>query len=117
VTTTARRGPTDCAVRCCGSGSSRRHDCVSASRYFADALESPPALRLAAPVTVVVAADDPSTAEFRGRHRDWQLLAEHVDLHELADGGHDFVRTRPAEAAKAVLSASELLVSNLSSSD
>ena len=55
--------------------------------------------------SVVVAADDPSTAEFQDRHRDWQLLAEHVDLHEVADGGHYFVRTRPAEAAKAVLSA------------
>ena len=109
MTTTARRGPTDCAVRCCGSGSRRRHDCVSANRYLADARDSPPAVRLSAPVTVVVAADDPSTAEVRGRHRDWQLLAEHVDLHELADGGHYFVRTRPAEAAKAVLSAPEQL--------
>ena len=84
---------------------------MSANRYLADALEGPPAARLSAPVTVVVAADDPSTAEFRGRYRDWQILAEHVDLHLLADGGHYFVRTRPAEAAKAVLSAPELLAS------
>ena len=84
---------------------------MAASRYFADALESPPAVRLSAPVTVVVAADDPSTAEVRGRHRDWQLLAEHVDLHELADRGHDSVRTRPAEAAQVVLSAPNLLAS------
>jgi len=92
-------------------GAAYRHDCVSANRYLADALEGPPAARLSAPVTVVVAADDPSTAEFRGRYRDWQILAEHVDLHLLADGGHYFVRTRPAEAAKAVLSAPELLAS------
>ena len=63
---------------------------------------------LSAPVTVVVAADDPSAAEFRDRHRDWQVLAEQVDLYELADGGHYFVRTRPTEAAKAVLRAPEL---------
>ena len=45
-------------------GAAYRHDCVSAHRYFADALDTPPAVKLSAPVTVVVAADDPSTAEF-----------------------------------------------------
>ncbi|MFF1280469.1 amino acid adenylation domain-containing protein [Streptomyces sp. NPDC058299] len=82
-----------------------RHDCLSAHRYFQAALESPPAVRLSAPVSVVVAADDPHTAGYAERHRDWLLLAEHVELHELADGGHHFARTRPAEAALAVLSA------------
>ncbi|MFD4137603.1 amino acid adenylation domain-containing protein [Streptomyces sp. NPDC058572] len=88
-------------------GAAFRHDCVSAHRYFADALDAPPTVRLSAPVTVVVAADDPNTAEFPRRYRDWQLLAEHVDLHELADGGHYFLRTRPTEAAKAVLRAAD----------
>jgi len=86
-------------------GAAYRHDCVSAHRYFADALESPPAAKLSAPVTVVVAADDPHTKDFPDRHRDWQLLAEQVNLRELADGGHYFLRTRPAEAAQAVLGA------------
>ena len=55
-------------------------------------------MRLSAPVTVVVAADDPSHGGVsRAAHRDWQLLAEHVDLHELTDGGHYFLRTRPTE--------------------
>lgn len=80
-----------------------RHDCASAHRYLADAADSPPSVRLSAPVTVVVAGDDPSTAEFRHRHRDWQLLAERVDLHELSDGGHYFLRTRPSATARAVL--------------
>ncbi|MGW5275915.1 non-ribosomal peptide synthetase [Streptomyces sp. NPDC004044] len=93
-------------------GAAYRHDCVSAHHYFADALDSPPALRLSAPVTVVVAADDPSTAEYPRRYRDWQLLAEQVDLHELADGGHYFLRTRPTEAAEAVLRAADLFVSS-----
>ncbi|MBT2396357.1 amino acid adenylation domain-containing protein [Streptomyces sp. ISL-100] len=84
-----------------------RHDVVSAHRYFADVLDSPPTVKLSAPVTVVVAADDPITAGFRERYGDWQLLADHVELHELADGGHLFPRTRPAEAAKAVLRAAE----------
>ncbi|MGW1888622.1 thioesterase II family protein, partial [Streptomyces sp. NPDC001970] len=88
-------------------GAAYRHDCVSAHHYFADVLDAPPAVKLSAPVTVVVAADDPYTAAYPIRHRDWQLLAEHIDLHELADGGHYFLRTRPTEAAKAVLSAAE----------
>ena len=85
-------------------GAAYRHDCVSAHRYLADALDSPPAVKLSAPVTVVLAADDPYTADFAGRHRDWQFLADQVDLYELA-GGHYFLRTRPAEAARAVLRA------------
>jgi amino acid adenylation domain-containing protein len=97
-------------------GAAFRHDCVSASRYLADVLDDPPAARLSAPVTVVVAADDPITAEFANRHRDWQLLAEHVELHELADGGHYFLRTRPAEAAQAVRRAAERLTPSPSSS-
>jgi amino acid adenylation domain-containing protein len=93
-------------------GAAYRHDCVCAHRCLADALERPPTVKLAAPVTVVVAADDANTAEFRDRWRDWELLAEQVDLHELADGGHYFLRTRPAEAARAVLGATELLASS-----
>jgi amino acid adenylation domain-containing protein len=79
-----------------------RHDCVAAHRWFA----APPATKLSAPVTVVVAADDPATDGHESRHRDWQGIAEHVDLHELADGGHYFLRTRPTEAARAVWHAS-----------
>jgi surfactin synthase thioesterase subunit len=93
-------------------GAAYRHDCVSAHRYLADALDAPPQVRLSAPVTVVVAADDPSTAQYPQRHRDWQLLAEHVDLHEITDGGHYFLRTRPAEAAQAVLRAADLFASS-----
>jgi pimeloyl-ACP methyl ester carboxylesterase len=48
---------------------------------------------------------------FRVRHRDWELLAQDVELHELADGGHYFPRTRPAEAAQAVLLSAGMLVS------
>ncbi|MEU2423513.1 amino acid adenylation domain-containing protein [Streptomyces sp. NPDC007851] len=82
-----------------------RHDCLSAHRYFQAALEAPPPVKLSAPVTVVVAADDPYTAGHHHRHRDWLLLADRVELHELPDGGHHFPRTRPTEAARAVLTA------------
>jgi amino acid adenylation domain-containing protein len=85
-----------------------RHDCLSAHSYFAEVLESPPLVKLSAPVTVVAAADDSVTSPLPPRHRDWELLAEHVDLHELADGGHYFVRTRASQAAQAVLYAARL---------
>lgn len=94
------------------AGAAYRHDFVSANHCLADLLDSPPAVKLSAPVTVVVAADDPATAWYSRRYRDWQLLAEHVDLLELADGGHHFPRTRPAEAARAVLRATKLLASS-----
>jgi len=83
-------------------GAAYRHDCVSAHRDFVAALENPPSARLAAPVTVVVAADDPSAAGWRQRYRDWELVAGDVGLHELATGGHYFLRTRPRQAAEAV---------------
>jgi amino acid adenylation domain-containing protein len=86
-------------------GAAYRHDCVSAHRWIADALDRPPAVKLSVPVTVVVAADDPYTAGSRHRYSEWQLLADQVNLHELADGGHYFLRTRPAQAAQAVLRA------------
>jgi amino acid adenylation domain-containing protein len=82
-----------------------RHDCVAACDYLADLIDHPPVTRLSAPVTVVVAADDPHAAGYERRYRDWGLVAAHVDLRELADGGHHFLRTRPDEAAGAVLSA------------
>jgi surfactin synthase thioesterase subunit len=87
-------------------GAAYRHDCVSAHRYFLDVLDAPP--KLTAPVTVVLATDDPYTAKFAHRHRDWQLLAPQVDAYEVPDGGHYFVRTRPTEAAWAVLSSEQL---------
>ena len=64
---------------------------------------APPAVKLSAPLTVVVAADDPYTAGFARRYLDWQRLAERVDLHELPDGGHFFLQTRAKDAAQAVL--------------
>jgi len=92
-------------------GAAYRHDYASANRYFAEVLDNPPPERLSAPVTVVVAADDPTTAGFRAHYSDWELLAEHVELHELASGGHYYPRTRPAEAAQAVLLSAGMLVS------
>jgi amino acid adenylation domain-containing protein len=92
-------------------GAAYRHDYMSANRYFAEILENPPSERLSAPITVVVAADDPATAGFQAHHSDWELLSEHVELYELGGGGHYFPRTRPAEAGQAILQSAAMLVS------
>ena len=84
-------------------GAAYRHDCAEAHRYLAGLLEAAPA-PLSAPVTVVTAADDRATADAGERYRDWRVVAEQVDRYELADGGHYFLRTRPDEATRAVLS-------------
>ncbi|MFG2223718.1 amino acid adenylation domain-containing protein [Streptomyces sp. NPDC048644] len=91
------------ARRAAHTGAAYRHDCVAAHHYFADALDHPPAAKLAAPLTLVIADDDPVTAGTRHPDRDWLRLAAHVDLHRLPDGGHHFPRTRPAATAQAVL--------------
>ncbi|HEX3589666.1 MAG TPA: amino acid adenylation domain-containing protein [Pseudonocardiaceae bacterium] len=92
-------------------GSAFRHDLVSAHRYLASAITSPPA-RLTTPVTVVAAADDPITAGFGKRYHDWGLLAEHVDAAELTGGGHYFIRTRPTETAATVVRSTHVPVSS-----
>jgi amino acid adenylation domain-containing protein len=79
-----------------------RHDCAEAHRYLAELAEQPPSERLNAPITVVVAADDPSTSGYPDAHLDWAVVGESVDLLELAAGGHYFLRTRPEESAEAV---------------
>jgi len=81
---------------------------VAAHRYFADLLDAAPA-PLPVPVTVVLAADDPSAAG--SAHHEWQVVAEHVDLGLLPDGGHHFLRTRPHAAAEVVNRAAQLLPS------
>lgn len=88
-------------------GAAYRHDFFEANRYLADSLDHPPALKLSVPVTVVVARDDPTTQD-PDRYRDWELLAERVEVCELSGGGHYFLRTRPGEAATAILNAANL---------
>ena len=100
------------AQRATHVGAAYRHDYVSAHTYFAELLDNPPEVKLSSPISVVVASDDPHTAEASHKHLGWRLLSDHVDLHTLADGGHYFPRTRPTEAAQAVLRAADLSASS-----
>jgi surfactin synthase thioesterase subunit len=89
--------------------SAYRHDSLSAHRYLVEALDGPSTVRLTVPVTAVLAGDDPHADP--SRYREWERLAEQVELHRLDEGGHYFLRTNPAQAARALLSAAELLAS------
>src|SRR5664279_6303324 len=48
----------------------------------------------------------------RARHGEgeWDVLAEPVDLHVVADGGHKFLRSRPTEAADVELQTASLCI-------
>jgi amino acid adenylation domain-containing protein len=89
-------------------GAAYRHDVRAANQHLIGARRDPGAHRITTPVTVVVADDDPSTAGYDARHADWGLLAGAVSLRVLPDGGHYFVRTRAAEAARIVAEARAL---------
>ncbi len=84
-------------------GAAYRHDVVSAHQWFIDLLENPPVEKLSAPVTAVVAVDDPATADYASGHVAWELAADRVDLHQLVEGDHYFLRTNPTCSAQLVL--------------
>ncbi|WP_369359708.1 amino acid adenylation domain-containing protein [Streptomyces sp. cg2] len=86
-------------------GSAYRHDVLTANQFLIDVREVPRAHRIDAPVDVVVADDDPSTAGAADRHLAWKAVSDTVALHELARGGHYFVGSRPGEAAALVRAA------------
>ncbi|SDM86671.1 non-ribosomal peptide synthetase [Allokutzneria albata] len=88
-------------------GAAYRHDVVAANRFFVSAHEEG-APRLATPLTLVVAADDEATEGYRRGSGNWPLVAENVDVRELADGGHYFPRTRPAETAAVITAVNEM---------
>jgi amino acid adenylation domain-containing protein len=76
-----------------------RHDVCSTDRYFLRLRERGTATRLPVPVDVIVADDDPSTAGYQARYRDWECAAGPVTVRVLAGGGHYFVRSHAAETA------------------
>ncbi len=90
--------------------SAYRHDISSTDRFLMAVRENPGDYRLRGPVHVVVGADDPATAGYPERYRDWDAVSGGAVLHELPEGGHYFARTRPGNAAAVVLEACADLV-------
>ncbi|MEW2615780.1 amino acid adenylation domain-containing protein [Streptomyces sp. NPDC047880] len=83
-------------------GAAYRHDVLEANTFFADAVENPPLALIEAPLTLVIAADDPATQGHEGDLPAWRGIARTVQVRELPDGGHHFFRTRPAQTAAVV---------------
>ncbi|MEO7260045.1 MAG: amino acid adenylation domain-containing protein [Jatrophihabitantaceae bacterium] len=79
-----------------------RHDVGGGYRYLIDAVQDGPAWKLATPLTVVVADDDPGLARAGEEYSGWRLLASDVRFHRLAAGGHYFVRTNPGATAELI---------------
>jgi amino acid adenylation domain-containing protein len=82
-----------------------RHESSTANTYLAEARQEWQGHQLAAPITVVVASDDPLTAEYAQRYQAWSLFADTITLREIDGGGHYFCRTRPEDVAAIALAA------------
>jgi surfactin synthase thioesterase subunit len=80
-----------------------RHDSLNANRYLLRARESRGRRAvLRTPCTVVLAKDDPATADYEHAYADWGLLVQAPQLCELETGGHYFTRTQPDAVAALV---------------
>jgi amino acid adenylation domain-containing protein len=86
-------------------GSAYRHDVVTTNLHLMDMLDAPQRYRIDAPLAVVAARDDPTTPGYQDRYGDWKLVADHVELHEVVDGGHYFAGSRPGAVADLVRAA------------
>ncbi|MDI5942602.1 alpha/beta fold hydrolase, partial [Micromonospora sp. DH15] len=82
-----------------------RHDALGSHTYLRDRLDPLADRPLTVPVTVVLAADDPLTAEAGDAPAAWRRIAADVTLAEIDGGGHYFCRTRAGEVADLVAGA------------
>ncbi|WP_367042236.1 amino acid adenylation domain-containing protein [Streptomyces sp. Je 1-332] len=80
-------------------GRAYRHDVLTTNNRLIRIREDIEPYGIGAPVEVVLAQDDPSTAGFADTYGDWKVVSDLVTLHVLAEGGHYFVSTRAQETA------------------
>ena len=81
-------------------GAAYRHDGVAGARYLTTVFADPPRYRIRAPLTVVVATDEPGAADGVG---EWLGLADEVTSVVVPGGGHHLHRVDPARCADLVL--------------
>ncbi|MFE5097486.1 amino acid adenylation domain-containing protein [Streptomyces sp. NPDC056638] len=82
-----------------------RHDVLTANAHLLAIHQNPCRYWIDGPIELVLARDDASTARFGQGYGDWKAICDQVTVREVDQGGHYFVSTRPAEAAKLVLAA------------
>ncbi|XKK42249.1 thioesterase domain-containing protein [Nocardiopsis sp. ARC36] len=85
-------------------GAAYRHDESDAARYLLEASADAVRARVRAPVTVLVADDDPAAEELWASASGWKRFADSVHVRTLSGGGRQHFRSSPAETA-AVLTA------------
>lgn len=88
-------------------GRAYRHDVLTSNAHQLQIRDNPQDHRIDAPVDVVIAWDDASTARFAEAHGEWKTVSDRVVLHELEDGGHYFASTRSVRTAGLVRAACE----------
>ncbi|MET8327375.1 amino acid adenylation domain-containing protein [Streptomyces sp. NPDC005181] len=86
-------------------GRAYRHDVLTSNTHLIRIHEDAASHRVDTPVDVVLARDDTSTARSGEGYGDWKTVSDQVTLHELEQGGHYFVSTRPADTARLVRAA------------
>jgi amino acid adenylation domain-containing protein len=86
-------------------GRAYRHDVLIANAHLMRIHENAAAHRVRTPIEVVVARDDPSTAKVAEGYGDWREVSDVVRIHELEQGSHYFVSTRPKDVADVVRAA------------
>jgi surfactin synthase thioesterase subunit len=86
-------------------GRAYRHDVLIANAHLMRIHENAAAHRVRTPIEVVVARDDPSTAKVTEGYGDWREVSDVVRVHELEQGSHYFVSTRPKDVADVVRAA------------
>jgi amino acid adenylation domain-containing protein len=79
-----------------------RHDSLEANGFLLSRVQRGSALKIDAPVTLVVSRDDPATATFDQNTNSWARLVPDVQSHILPDGGHYFLGKQPGMSASAV---------------
>jgi amino acid adenylation domain-containing protein len=84
-------------------GRAYRHDVLSANTHLLNIHQDTVPHRIDGPIELVLARDDASTARFEHGYGDWKPLCDQLTVHQLDQGGHYFTSTRPAEAARLVL--------------
>jgi len=78
-----------------------RHDSLEANKYLLSQLEHV-GKKTEVPTSLVVACDDPATKGYAANYRSWLTLVENIELLELDEGGHYFMRTQPQNVANLI---------------